>query len=388
MRLLLAHNLPPWDPRSGGGQRVQHEILCAAVARGHDARALFLGAGPPPPSWDVPYAWYTTAPRRRLVAGAVAMAWRARGVFRSWVPDAVLLTGPEAALVAASLPAGTGLLAANHNPEPADLSRPPSALRSPLASARWARRHQGALLERFALARAHVAIAVSRWGAEVLVARGYVDSGRRLEVVHNGVSSSRLTGDVARLRPEDRSGLLFVGRLAPEKGVDTLLRALALAGGDARLALVGTGPEEAGLRRLADREGVSGRVLFRGSLDPAAVRATMARSAALVLPSRAENFPLVLLEAMASGLPVVATGVGGVPELALNERNALLVPPDDPEALASALGRVLGDPTLRAALAAAGRRTARDYTWDRVTARYLELAEEAHSSASHEATAR
>jgi glycosyltransferase involved in cell wall biosynthesis len=88
------------------------------------------------------------------------------------------------------------------------------------------------------------------------------------------------------------------------------------------------------------------------------------------LPSRMENFPLVLLEAMASGLPVAATAVGGVPELVVHGETGLLVPPNDPDALADAINDLLDDPEEMEEMGARGRQLVSDhYTWDRVAER-------------------
>src|SRR5690606_13974896 len=99
--------------------------------------------------------------------------------------------------------------------------------------------------------------------------------------------------------------------------------------------------------------GTADRVRFLGLVGPERVAALMRAARVVVLPSRSENFPLVVLEALAAGAPLVATRVGGIPEAVRDGREALLVPPDDPAALAGALARVLADPALRARLAAA-----------------------------------
>jgi glycosyltransferase involved in cell wall biosynthesis len=145
--------------------------------------------------------------------------------------------------------------------------------------------------------------------------------------------------------------LLFVGQLTTGKGIDLLLRALARAAHPCRLILVGKGPQEAELRELARALGLSERVVFLGALAPEALSAYYRRASCLVFPSRApETFGLVGIEAMGHGTPVIASTVGGVGEWLIHGRTGLGVPPNDPGALAAAIDRLLGNPSLRSDL--------------------------------------
>jgi glycosyltransferase involved in cell wall biosynthesis len=121
---------------------------------------------------------------------------------------------------------------------------------------------------------------------------------------------------------------------------------------------------------LAHSLGIQQEVHFLGHVDHAELPGWYASADLFVLPSRMESFPLVLLEAMASGLPVVATAVGGVPELVVHGETGLLVPPNDPLALAQAINSLLDDPEGMKSMGARGRDTVRErYTWDKVAAR-------------------
>jgi glycosyltransferase involved in cell wall biosynthesis len=146
--------------------------------------------------------------------------------------------------------------------------------------------------------------------------------------------------------------VLAVGRLVEQKNHALAIRALAEVP-NASLAIVGDGPLRPELEQVATETGVSDRVVFAG-LRPDA-RALMGAADAIVLPSHWEGLPLVALEALASGTPLVATEVRGLRELVTDGREALLVPPDDQHALARALRRVLDDPELAAALAGRAR---------------------------------
>lgn len=195
--------------------------------------------------------------------------------------------------------------------------------------------------------------------------------GLRLRVV-------RSYGPSLALSPKSRGDgrtVLCAARLAPYKGGDVLLMAFArvlerVPG--ARLVLAGRDKTSGGLAAFARRLGLDGRVEFAGELSPAALGRRLARADVFVLPSRRENFPIALLEAMAAGKPCVAARTGGIPELTGRD-GALLVAPGDPADLARALERVLTDGALRRRLSAAARRRAARFTWDRAAAATLAL---------------
>jgi glycosyltransferase involved in cell wall biosynthesis len=136
---------------------------------------------------------------------------------------------------------------------------------------------------------------------------------------------------------------LVAGRLAPEKGVDIAIRAVGLLP-DGRLDVAGTGPEEGRLRRLADQV-APGRVRFLGLMPKRDVHALMLAASVVVVPSRwYENQPMVVLEALARGVPVIGSALGGLPELVSPGATGELVPPNDAAALAAALHPFLADP--------------------------------------------
>jgi glycosyltransferase involved in cell wall biosynthesis len=152
--------------------------------------------------------------------------------------------------------------------------------------------------------------------------------------------------------------LLSVGRLAPAKGQLLLVQACAALyreGLDFELRIVGDGPDRERLEDAVRCLGLGGRVHFTGALNQTQVRAELARADAFALPSLAEGIPVVLMEAMASGVPCVTSPVNGIPELIEHERTGLLATPGDVKALASQLRRLLGNAALRQQLAQAGR---------------------------------
>jgi glycosyltransferase involved in cell wall biosynthesis len=154
--------------------------------------------------------------------------------------------------------------------------------------------------------------------------------------------------------------LLCPARLAPIKGHGDLLEAaeqLVACGIPFELWLAGEGPERAAIERRIGERGLGERVRLLGTVPHAELLGMYrdGRVDCVVLPSLHEGLSVALVEAMAHGVPVIATAVGGVPEL-LEDGAGILVPPSDADALTEALTRVLGSPTLRAELAHAGRR--------------------------------
>lgn len=141
--------------------------------------------------------------------------------------------------------------------------------------------------------------------------------------------------------------LLFVGNILSSKGVDTLLSAMQLVlrkHPDTQLALGGEGPEILSFRKLAQELGITHSVHFLGLIARADIPYWMSVAEMLILPSRAEGRPNVVLEAMSCGLPVIATNVGGIPELIENEQTGLLFQPGDSAVLASLIVNLLENP--------------------------------------------
>lgn len=217
--------------------------------------------------------------------------------------------------------------------------------------------------------RTHSFIAVADFLKDLLVRQHGVPSGK-VTVIPNpaaldggpGFDASRVIGELGLRGSIVLAGL---GRLENQKGFDILLRALALLGGSRpevlekiKCAIAGAGSMEAELRRLA--AGLGDRVVFAGFRDD--VRDFLAAADVFLLPSRAEGQPLVLLEAMALGKPVLAADLPGVKEIISDGVNGLLFRSGDPAHLAEKLGALLADPAAARAMGARAAETASRYT--------------------------
>lgn len=205
------------------------------------------------------------------------------------------------------------------------------------------------------VARARFVSCISHFARSQAMYLSAPDHWDKLRIVHCGV-------DVAAYgrTPRQRFGqrVLFIGRLDPVKGVPLLLEAFAAAREahpDARLTLVGDGPARAALEAQATALGLQGAAEFLGYRAQAEVAELLEAADMLVLPSFAEGLPVVLMEAFASRIPVIASAVAGVPELVEDGVSGFVVPAGDLATLTERLGRLLSDPALCARMGEAGR---------------------------------
>ena len=181
---------------------------------------------------------------------------------------------------------------------------------------------------------------------------------KKFVVVRLGVDTGQFK-PVARTEAGDEFEILCVGRLTPAKGQHLLMDAvdrLARQGRRVRLRLVGGGPDEGSLREYASKVGRPGTVVFEGPVNQDRIRDFYGRADVFCLPSFAEGLPVVLMEAMAMGIPTVSTYIAGIPELIRDGVDGLLVPAADVDGLVEALGRLMDSAELREWLGAGGRK--------------------------------
>jgi glycosyltransferase involved in cell wall biosynthesis len=229
-----------------------------------------------------------------------------------------------------------------------------------------------------AFSSASAIVAVSTEVATYLEA--FAASAGKVRVVPNGVDVDRFV----RRKSPSRSGAFtigFVGTLKPWHGTDLLLKALRhvlAAGVDARILIVGDGPERDALQSLVSELGVSARVTFTGAVPPLQIAELLERMDVAVAPyPRLDGFyfsPLKVYEYMAAALPVIASDIGQLASLVTHGRNGLLVAPGDICQLSSAIIRLHRDPRLCDSLGNAGFETAKHYTWGAVVGRILQIA--------------
>jgi glycosyltransferase involved in cell wall biosynthesis len=243
----------------------------------------------------------------------------------------------------------------------------------------------GRLMTHAIIRRVDYVVTVSDEFRDVLVSE--MGCPRPVVALYNGVDveqfrpRDRTTCRSALGLPEGRALVLYVGGLIERKGVNTLISALAgkaMADQSVEIYLAGEGPQEAALKALASTHGVSHRVHFLGRVSKDRMHLWMGAADVLVLPSSSEGRPNVVLEAMASGTPVVATAIKGTTELVSNGEDGLLFEPGDVAGLAGCLRMLLRQPGLAAQLSARGpeRIAADGLTWPAHGHRLLSIYQE------------
>ncbi len=226
-----------------------------------------------------------------------------------------------------------------------------------------------------------------RRSAALLVPSGYLEAvfrkhGFGSTVVPNVINLERFgaNADAAGSDPAPGCGrapsVLVARHLEPIYDNQTALRAFALLAARypaAQLVIAGSGPEGDMLAALAEELGIAQAVRFTGRVDNSAMAALYREADIMLNPSLVDNMPNSVLEALAGGVAVVSTDVGGVPYLVEHRRTALLVPPQDPRAMADAMLQLLGEPELTERLRQAGLQLAAQYTWAQVRPRLLKV---------------
>lgn len=375
MNIILTVNYSPWSNYSGGGQRSTHNLGLAYTERGHDVTVVYTKA-----PWehvdvpsDVPYRlrWATfyglwsrrAAPLRPLNAYSVART--VRDLLETMDgPAVVQCNGEEGARIPTLRPEfNFGIVATPR------YSEYPAALMQDGPLNRWTR-FRLFLTEHKYLAqgeiarRADRAVPPSAYAARMLQ-EAYGLSTDHVDVVHNGVPREFLEYDHDPAAVDD-GPLVFFGRFAEHKGVDTLIDALSELGDHAPpTRIIGRGVLEDDLRDQIRRHGLNDRVSFDPWMTHHELGAALSEARMAVLPSREENFSLAILSALAVGTPTISTNVGGTPEIIDHEETGILVPADDPTALAGAIRSLLDDPERARRIGANGKSHVRtNLTWD------------------------
>ena len=243
----------------------------------------------------------------------------------------------------------------------------PHGLRSRLAIA------TGGRLEPYVKQRVRALITLTGAAAAAAVDDGADPT--RVHVIPSGFEEARFAAPVPdpRVAALPRPVVGFLGRLHPQKDVETLLRATKILRGVGSVAIVGDGPDARALRTLADELRLGDRVHFLGAAPHERVPGVLAAFDVLAMPSRYEELGSVAIEAMRVGLPVVASRTGGLTEAVQDGRTGFLVPPRNPIMLAAALNHILGEPAVAAHLSAQAQARAEDYSWTSLSRRVLDI---------------
>jgi glycosyltransferase involved in cell wall biosynthesis len=237
------------------------------------------------------------------------------------------------------------------------------------------RRHLKELSRRFVLRQAVAVTATSRFLADAT--KRYLSEGRQVSVVPFGVDLSRFSRDPVDRPPAPPVRLIITKHLTPKYGIDYLLQAIKTVYTEFRdleLLVIGDGEQKGQLQALTQKLGLDAIVRFQGAVPHDQIPWFLERSHIYVMPSinDSETFGVAAVEAQAMGLPVIASAVGGVPEVLIDGHTGLLVPPRDVRALANAILRLAADPEMREKMGSEGRKFVREkYDW-RVSVQSME----------------
>jgi glycosyltransferase involved in cell wall biosynthesis len=231
------------------------------------------------------------------------------------------------------------------------------------------------------LRRANRVIALTSREARYLERLGVAHE--RIAVIPNGVDMEEFAPVRAAMREGDDVRILFAGRCYPQqKGLEVLLDAMAFLRDDARIRLRIVGEDWGGhsvIRSMARSHGIKDRITLLGRVDRPSLIEEFQSADVFVLPSLFDSFPIAILEAMAAGLPVVATRVGGVPDIVEDGRTGVLVDPGDAKALAGALRGLASDGSARREMGRRGRERARQFSWEEILPQIKRVYEDAIS---------
>lgn len=365
-----------WPPDVGGPASHGPEFGAFLAARGWGVQAVTTAdRHPERPAFPLQSLRRDVSLPRRLAEGAASLAVATRRA------DIVYATGMYARAAAATRAARTPLVLKLVNDPAYERARSLGLFagtiedfQRPLGDARVRALKR---LRGLTLARAARLVVPSQYLARF--ARAWGVPADRIDVIPNSAPAVPRNEPREQLRRRlgiDGPTLVFAGRIVIQKNLELAIAALALAP-EARLAIVGDGPERGRIERAAEEARVAERVRFEGPRPRDAVIEWLRAADAALLSSAWENFPHAAVEALEVGTPVVATAVGGVPEIVCDRENGLLVPPDSARALAAAMSAVCADSRLRDRLRVGAERTRGRYRPERVYGRIERVLEEA-----------
>jgi glycosyltransferase involved in cell wall biosynthesis len=357
---------------------VVHQLAKHMSTRGHDVHVIYTR---PVDQTEVApeYAVSWVPHHERITANAVPVAMEAARLSRSAPFDIYHTSGAEGAMLGALVGRKAPVVYTEHY---GSLPRPPTVewVRAPVRAFEQLYGYRFFYVTRHAARRAAQVVVPSHFGAAQVCSAYDIPPGR-ISVIPWGVDLG-----LFRRRPEPSAlgsapvKMVYVGRVERAKGLDVLLEAFALVvarAPAANLTLIGRGDLEC-YRARARSLGIASRVEFKGQLSRVECAETFRQSHVCVLPSLFESFGLVLLEAMASGLAVIASKVGGVPEIVTHEQTGILVPPGQPDELATAMIRLIDDAECRSRLSEAGYKQVTEdvrFTWDACVDAHCDLYE-------------
>ena len=387
MQIILTVNYSPWSPYSGGGQRSTHNLAKTFARKGHEVTVIFSKV--PWEKIDVPdnlpyqVKWatlYNTHSKRNDIFRPLS-SYSVAKIVNKTICDhqdtIVHSNGEEGAQIYKLLDHHIfGFISTpRYSYYPPQLGQYETM--NMLDKALFLAKEGKYVYQAKAIRESRFCSPPSYWAANKIQSLLNLNKDK-MQPVHNGVPNEFL--NFRREREASNGPIIFFGRFAYDKGVDTLIKALQKIE-QAKLPdihIIGRGDLEKRLKIMVENYGLTKKIFFKPWMSHAELGAELASARMTVLPSRDENFSLAILSSLCVGSPTISTTVGGTPEIITEKETGLLVPPSDPEALATAINFLLDNPDKREKIAHNGSKHVRtNLTWDEACKKFEMLYEQA-----------
>jgi len=383
MQIILTVNYSPWSAYSGGGQRSTHNLAKTFARKGHKVTVIFSKV-----LWEnidvpdnLPYKikWanlYNTHSKRNDIFRPLSSYSVAKiaGTIISDEQDTIIHSNGEEGGQIHTLfdhHAFGFISTSRYSYYPPALGRYKEM--NMLRKAAFLAKEGKYVYQARAIRHAHYCSPPSRWAADKIQSLLELNN-EKMQPVHNGVPEEFLK--FHRKKKALNGPIIFFGRFAHDKGVDTLIEALSQIKKKKlpNIHIIGRGDWEEKLKKMVEKLSLGDKVIFKDWMSHDELGKELSKAKMTVLPSRDENFSLAILSALCVGSPTISTTVGGTPEIISDEETGLLVPPSNPDALATAIKFLLDNPEKREHIAKKGADHVRqNLTWNDSCANFEKL---------------
>lgn len=371
MKICYVCLFSPWAVKAGGGQIITHKIASKMAELGHTVYVVYTRTKDMLPAQSVNYNIVWTHHFERDYLNIFSVFFALIKILGKEKFDIINAIEGEAVLLAPFLNKKMVYLTTTHSPFIPDITGP-SFFRHPARFVKHIKRYIRYYFIKMSMQVSRFVIVPSYFSVQnAAQALGIpID---KFKMIPNGIDEEFFNYTYDKKTHDGKKNIVCVARLDDQKGIDILIKALpyVLKRQDVNTTIVGTGWKEEELKALASSLGLLDKINFVGRVAHEDVYDYISKADLFVLPSRRDLRSLAILEAMAMGVPPVATPIGGIPEIIRNDWNGVLVKQEDPQALSNAIIDLLKDDKKREYLSRNGKRYVSDnFTWDIIASKY------------------
>jgi len=371
----------PWDIETGGGQIVTHKIASKMAELGHTVYVVYTRTKDMLPIPDTNYNVVWAHHFKREYLNILSISLSLAKLLRKEKFNIINSIEGEAVLLAPFLSKRTIFLTTTHCPLFPDMTAP-SFFLHPINFMKHIRKYTRYYFIKMSMRFSKLVITVSSFSKQNVASRLNIHPDK-IRVITNGIGIELFEPIQGKKNQDNKNTIIYLGRLDDQKGVDILISAMAYLNKKrpVNAIIVGTGWKEKEFKTLALSLGVLDKIDFAGRVPHEKILNYIKRADLAVFPSRRDNCPLAILEMMAAGVPVIATSVGGIPELIHNGWNGVLVEQEDPQKLSEAIVDLLDNADKREYLSNNAKKHVSDnFTWDAIASKYSTFYESLSSS--------